>query len=99
MKSGRYLINYENGVIEELPIVLGQDVWDMWVGPDKIALKEDGKPNIAWASPDPVDGNGKRVGYSQTSWRNPHPEMKITTLDFVIGKTLAAPFLVALTVE
>ena len=48
---------------------------------------------IAWR-----DENSLRALYLK-SWDNPHPDKMIETIDFISTKKLAAPFLVALTVE
>jgi hypothetical protein len=36
----------------------------------------------------------------ETVWKNPHPEKQVLTIDFQkVGKTVAAPFCIAITLE
>ena len=56
---------------------------------------------VAWQGPGKHTREHKdRVQYLyKMTWKNPHPEKVVQSLDFITTKTDAAPFLVAITAE
>jgi len=97
---GEYVIHYDNDSTEGVPIIYGRDVRDWWYYPDSSLPPTVGK--VAWAGENDVSElytQGVRV-YSSV-WKNPYPDRKIKTIDFVGRKEdcIAAPFCVAITLE
>ena len=96
---GEYRVNFDDRSAAIIPIVYGVDVRDWFYsarerGPDHAT--------IAWVGDnDFAKGVGARIRLYKTTWENPWPHKKVTTIDFSCRKTetLAAPFCVAITVE
>ena len=95
----RYIIYYEDESSVAVPVVFGEDIADLWIHDlhrnklasiNHIALEQ--KFRGDWG------GEGTIALFRQT-WTNPHPEKGVTHLEFVSAKTLAAPFLVAVSLE
>ncbi len=91
-----YRVRYADGERETIPVVVGQDVRDWW--------NKDHEPvsrgQIAWV------GSNERVLKSDcyvrlylSTWKNPHPEKSVESIDYVSMKTNAVPFCVAMTAE
>jgi WD40 repeat protein len=92
---GAYRIHYSDGQTVRLPIVYGKDVRDWGTSGDAKTM-----PNVAWTGHSPA----ARKGFSacrlfKTCWSNPRLGVRVEHLEFVSGRQLAAPFLVALTAE
>ena len=98
IQIAEYRIHYENGTIEKVPVIYGKDVRDWWF---RDTDKGVSKGKIAWRGENEVaKQSGKKIRLYVSSWKNPHPEMKVTSIDFVkVGDTPAGPFCVAITVE
>jgi hypothetical protein len=95
---GLYKLHYEDGAEEGIPIVYGEDVRDWWNW-DGSKPVNGGK--VAWTG---TNDAAKRLGLQLrlylTSWENPNPERKVASIDYIsTGKTAAAPFCIAITVE
>lgn len=98
---GRYRVRYEGGESIEIPIRYGFDVrnWQYW--PEGVAGEVDGAmpvwkgPQERWKSLYPEWG----VRLYAQSWRNPHPEKVVESVDFESAMSVSAPFLVGLTAE
>ncbi|MCU0875172.1 MAG: hypothetical protein MUE50_22805 [Pirellulaceae bacterium] len=93
---GRYVLHYEHGVQETIPVIWGEDVRN-W------RSAEGGKPlkrgKVIWTGSNPMfRGSQKTANLYLTVWENPHPEKRVITLDYV-GTTPVAPFCVAITAE
>jgi len=97
-RVGEYRIHYEDGAAAPMPIVFGEDFRGWW-------NLDQGKPvtrgRVAWTG-----SNAATERYHTTlrlylgAWENPHPDKKVTTVDFVSAMdTVCAPFCVAMTVE
>lgn len=87
---GSYVIHYEDGSTAEVPVKYGVDVRDWWTWE---AGWEAAGANAAWTN---------RIGRGRlylTTWKNPHPDKVVTTIDCVSASTVCAPFLVAMTAE
>jgi len=96
---GQYTVRYEDGSSASIPIVYGQDVRDWW-------NFDGGRPvtrgRVVWT------GSNRASELEQFRatlrlylgvWENPHPEKKVTAIDFLSENTICAPFCVAITVE
>jgi hypothetical protein len=100
-KLGAYIVHYADGSKEEIPIRYGQDVRDWWdFGDDKGKSISEGE--TAWTGAcEAATRNGNGIRLFLKTWKNPHAEREITTLDMVTGDQPAGqgaptPFLVAL---
>jgi hypothetical protein len=95
---GRYVLHYEDKKEETIEIVYGKDVRDWWFGPQD---KEVDRGKVAWKGDnDPAKAANKRIRLYLTTWKNPKPEKKVVSIDYVSTKTTAgAPFCVAMTLE
>ena len=96
---GEYRINYEDKSSLNIPIVYGQDVRD-WFFVDGEAGTERGK--IVWTGEnDRASMLGCKIRLYLTTWKNPMPDKKIDSIDYLGKKsdTVAAPFCVAVTRE
>jgi WD40 repeat protein len=87
---GNYVLHYADGQKEEIPILYGKDVRDCTARPDDAIGQQ--SSNLAWS------GSTNHRVYL-TTWKNPHPDVTIASLDFVSGTTRCGPFLIALTGE
>lgn len=95
---GRYLVRYEDGATEEVPIVYGQDVRDWWVlGRGRSVTRG----RVAWEGDnDAAKARGYRLRIYLGTWENPRPDKRVTQIDFEkVPGTPTAPFCVALTIE
>jgi hypothetical protein len=64
--------------------------------------KETSRAKVAWKGDNNLAGQYScRMRLYLTTWKNPKPDQKIVSIDFVSRKdeTVAAPFCVALTAE
>jgi hypothetical protein len=99
-KIGAYIIHYADGSQVEIPIRYGQEVLDWWTIPDRGSEASNGE--IAWTGTcEAADRSGVTIRLFLTTWKNPHPEREIKTLDMVTGDQPSGPgaptpFLVAL---
>lgn len=95
---GQYQVHYQDGSAVSVPIVYGQDVRDWWD-------MDQGRPvtrgKVVWTSRNAAaDEYRATIRLYLGVWENPHPERKIISFDYVsTGKTMCAPFLLAVTVE
>jgi hypothetical protein len=94
---GEYVVHYENKTKETIEIVYGKDVIDWWFYPGS---KEVTRSKKAWEGT-----NAAAKSYDATlrlyltTWKNPKPDKKVVSIDYVSKMTDCAPFCVAMTVE
>jgi len=86
---GRYIIRYEDGTAEEIPLSYGKNTMS-WL---------DNAPTIAhqaaWKG---QTKSGKAIRLRMLPWDNPHPEKTISAIDFIVAKgSQASPVLLAIT--
>src|SRR5262249_49495450 len=93
---GTYVIRYKDGTVERIPIIYGADVRDWWRSSDS---ESPSRGKIAWAGKNAAAGPDDEIRLFSSTWKNPHPDKKVASLDFETNDTPAAPFLVALTLE
>jgi len=94
---GSYEIHYANRPPVTVPIRYGQDIlsWD-YRGKEPSA----GGARVAWEGyNDDSRADGYPIRLYHQQWQNPHPEEEIASIDFVGGNAIAAPFLIAITLE
>ena len=99
-RVGAYVVHYNDGSTERIPIVYGRDLVNWWFwGRGFQEVPTDAR--VAWTGPNDISetNQGLQVRLFAMTWTNPHPEKEITTLDVVSAGTLCDPFLVAATLE
>jgi hypothetical protein len=97
-KIASYIVHQGDGHGDEVPIVYGKDVRTRWFDPNRESEAQTPKP--AWISPqEKIGATGKSLRLYVRTWKNPHPDLEVKTIDFVSHKTESAPFLLAITVE
>jgi hypothetical protein len=92
-KIGSYVVHYDDKTDESIPLVYGEHVRDWWTTSDPGDVT---KGKLVWTGKNQAGGD---VRLFSLEWKNPHPEKKVVSLDFVTKDTTCAPFLVALTLE
>jgi hypothetical protein len=96
---GEYRINYEDKSSENIPIEFGKDVRDWWFREDE---KETSRGKVAWKGDnDLAKQNSCRLRLYLTTWKNPKPDQKVVSIDYIGRKdeTVAAPFCLAMSLE
>ena len=93
-----YVVRYEDGKTETIPVVYGEDVRDWWFT-DKSKGVTRGK--VAWTGDNELAKEFDiQIRLYLTTWVNPHPGKRVVSIDYVkAGETVAAPFCVAMTLE
>lgn len=93
-----YRLHYEDGSTESIPIAYGQDVRDWWTW-EKPAEVTRGK--IAWTGKNSFSRQqNQSIHLYLTTWSNPHPEKKVSSLDYICtGTSAASPFCIAISIE
>ncbi len=94
---------YENGTVESTPIRYGIDVARFWCDDlqkgDEQLVRDFVVPVWSERQSREQVGIERELRLYQQSWTNPHPELEVTTLDFVAAtNSPAAPFLVSMKV-
>lgn len=92
----RYVVHYEDGASESVPMQMGRDISDRYRSDDKVPTAP---LVVAWSARKELWGKPGHVYLFKTTWQNPHPEKVVKSIDFVSGDVDAAPFLVAITAE
>jgi hypothetical protein len=98
---GEYRIRYTDGSLVSAPIVLGQNLQLSWRSPSPPG-EEVPEAKLAFKLPSARTGANKRGTWGwiyEFTWTNPHPERRLSSLDFVSAEQPAAPFLIAATLE
>lgn len=98
-RVGEYVIHYDDKSKAEIPIVYGKDVRDWWFRKDE---KEPSDSKVVWENDNKAAGRYKcRVRLYMTTWKNPHPDKKVVSIDYNGRKTetAAAPFCMAISYE
>lgn len=92
-RIGTYRVNYVNNESIEIPIVYGRNIW-RWFGEQPGTLD---RAIVAWEGK--RSDNEARAQLFKFTWENPLRDVAIETIDFISADALAAPCLVALTME
>jgi len=103
----KLVLHYVDGSTRELKLVAGEQAIDWWFPlfktgvPEKYLHMAPGTER-AWTGSNPYirkfEPENSLILY-KTTFDNPQPEVKISTVDFVSTETIACPFFVGLTVE
>lgn len=95
---GSYDIHYASGRSRQFPIIYGQTVRDWWFWPQEPENATDSE--LAWMGSNPATKRaGMMLRLYKSSFENPLPKEKVTSLDFKSTMTACAPFLIAITIE
>ncbi len=93
----QYVVHYADKSAKTIEVVYGEDVRDWWHLDDD---KEPTRGKVAWkGSNEAAKAMGKSLWLFSLTWKNPHPEKKVVSLDLVSAMTEAAPFVVTMTRE
>ncbi len=91
-----YVLHFSDGQTLKVPIIEGKDVLDWWTKPPEGATDL----TVAWSGQNAYcQPKGASIHLYKTTWKNPRPDVEISTLDFVSEMRDAAPFLLAITAE
>lgn len=94
---GDYRVHYEDGGTESIPMVVGDDVRDWWNGDAGSATS---RGIVVWTGANDASKAAKlQTRLYLGAWDNPHPDQRVTTIDFVSANTATGPFCVAITAE
>lgn len=96
---GEYVIRFEDGTTESVPLNYAENTWNWWDIPGRTAPMKPGT-TLAWRGRNPVSARSKiDVLLFHFRWENPRPEMSIASITFRSRMTHCAPFLLAITAE
>jgi hypothetical protein len=97
----QYVLHYEDGVQETIPVVCGEDVRDWFSREDAHTLTTLTRGKVIWTGSNPAARRLQAaLNLYLTVWQNPHSEKRVVALDYVSTMTTAAaPFCVAITAE
>jgi WD domain, G-beta repeat len=93
----KYLVHYADKTHETIEVVYGQDVLDWWKYP---GAPEPTRGKVVWTGAnDAAKSFEATLWLFAQTWKNPHPNKQVTSIDYVSTLTTAAPFVVAMTAE
>ena len=96
---GQYMVHYEDGSAEGVPIVFGKDVRDWWYVDGEA---ETSRGKVVWRGENGAASEfGAHIRLYASTWTNPKPDKKVLRIDYVSRKreTPAAPFCLALSLQ
>lgn len=98
---GHYALRFADGSQAQLPIVLGRHAKHWWAeATEENSFQPLPEGTVVWTGSNPNAKDAKAtLRLYLTSYKNPHPEKEVVSVDYVEAMALAAPFLVAMTVE
>jgi eukaryotic-like serine/threonine-protein kinase len=95
-----YVLRFADGTQHEQEVVYGRDLRDWWWGGRGDPADAAERATVAWTGTNPVaEKYEAKLRLFLSTFENPRPEVEVASIDFVSKLTLAAPFLVAMTVE
>ena len=96
---GRYIVHYQDKTKATIEIVYGKDVRDWWYRANTPGVS---RGKVAWKGNNKLTRRetGAGIRLYLTTWKNPKPNKKVTSIDFIATRAAgAAPFCIAMTVE
>ena len=94
---GSYVVHYQDGTTEQIPIIYGKHVRDWWSQRTDPAVTDS---EVAWKGTNAASkSSNTTLELYKTTWKNPRPDAVIESLDYISAMTPSAPFLLALTAE
>ena len=96
--AAEIIIHYEDSSQQVFPLRAKVDIFDYWINEEekRKVIESLDVEKIGWIGTC-ARGNGRAL--TKYSWENPHPDKKISHIDFQGGLAITAPFLVAITIE
>jgi hypothetical protein len=103
----KLVIHYENGTSNDLNLVAGENAFDWWnplfkTGVPERWLQMAPGTERAWTGSNPYIRKWQpelSLILYRTTFDNPQPEVKVSSVDYVSTQTITSPFLVGLTVD
>lgn len=94
-----YIIHYGDHRTECITNIYGRDVRSWWTELGESLTTE--RSALVWMGSNPraQSENGRSLRMYKTSWKNPWPDVQVTTVDFVSSGKGVGPFLVAMTAK
>ena len=94
---GHYVIHYADDTTDKIEIAYGKDVRDWWTPPD---APEPSRGKIAWKGEnEPTKERGYTLRLYLATWKNPKPDKKVLSIDYVSAQAISAPFCLGITAE
>jgi hypothetical protein len=91
----KYVVHYDDQSTETIDVVYGKDVRDWWCHDGD---EEPTRGKVAWTgSNGAAMSTGNSLWLFSLTWKNPKPDKKVVSIDYISTLTEAAPFVVALT--
>ena len=95
---GAYRLHFEDGDEILQPILYGRHLRSFWREGDLV--NECSNAQLAWQWKEPARREiAKYHRLFMATFENPRPEVEVDHIEYVSGETIAAPFLVGMTVE
>jgi eukaryotic-like serine/threonine-protein kinase len=97
-KIGSYVIHYAGGEWREVSIIYGEDVRDWWFtrGLDEPTTRG----AVVWTGWNAATrAQNQALRLYKLTWENPHPELRIESIDFISELSNSSPFLIGITAE
>jgi hypothetical protein len=98
--AGWLIWHYSNNHTERVPLVYGKTTARFWGDLDQISFEKD-FPKPVWTHHESAQQVGKErcLRIYEQSWENPHPDVPVTTLEFMSNSNSpAAPFIISINV-
>jgi hypothetical protein len=97
LSVGRYVVAYEGGETQDIPIVLGENIADWWA---RRGARAEPPLVVAWTG---TNNASKTMGHVihlyKATWENPQPAVPVRSVDLVAEHETVSPFLIGLTAE
>jgi hypothetical protein len=96
---GQYIVHYDDGSSEGVPIIYGEDVRDWWYIDGE---PEPSRGKVVWKGDnDYATSIGDHLRLYVSTWANPKPDKTVTKIDYTARKseTPAAPFCISMSVQ
>src|SRR5262249_9723152 len=91
----KYVVHYDDKSTEIIEVVYGQDVRDWWCHDGE---EEPSRGKVAWTGTNEAAASlGSSLWLFSRTWKNPKPDRKVVSIDYISTLTAAAPFVVAMT--
>jgi len=98
---GSYVVHYENGSQETIPLVYGENIANLWNQQGTFPeMKVTQATKVLLPPVKQRQGNTPSTSAAyHFTWKNPHPDQRISHLEFKSERHIPAPILLGLTVK
>ena len=97
LSVGRYVVAYEDGQTQDIPLILGENMADWWA---RRGTQAEPPLVAAWTG---TNNASKAMNHVirlyKATWDNPQPAVPLRSVDLLAEHETVAPFLIALTAE